>query len=154
MFKNVQQLRNLETIESELKNSTSGIISFYTREEKIVQLAVPFIYLDKNIFIIPRSEDELFDKIHMEVKSSFTVIKNIKPKKRAELDFIPTYDFLSITITGFLKRVEEQKIIDDLVKNYSKKYVKEYNDNDELTGLSKVFFIDTEEIQAFEEAGG
>ncbi|MHB8578898.1 MAG: hypothetical protein ACYDA4_03435 [Ignavibacteriaceae bacterium] len=154
MFKNVQQLRNLEMIENELKNNYSGILSFYTKEEKIVQLAVTFIYLDKNVYIFPTSEDEQFDKIHIEVKSSFTVIKNIKPKKRLELDNMPTYDFLSISIKGFLKKVEEQKLIDDLVKNYFRKYVKEYNENVDSPGINKVFYIDTEEIQAFEETGG
>ncbi len=154
MFKNVQQLRNLETIENELKNNTSGILSFYTQEEKIVQLAVTFIYLDKNVYIFPTSEDELFDKIHIEVKSSFTVLRNIKLKKRVELDNLPTYDFLSISIKGFLKQVEEQKLMDDLVKNYSMKYVKEFNENADLPGFNKIFFIDTEEIQAVEETGG
>ncbi|MHB1686596.1 MAG: hypothetical protein ACYCVH_04385 [Ignavibacteriaceae bacterium] len=154
MRKIVQPIRNLETIEEELKNSISGVLSFYAQEEKIVQLAVTYIYLDKNVYIFFPGDDELFDKINLEVKASFTVLRNSKSKKRNVSEIVSPYCFLSVSIKGFLKRVDEQKLMDDLVKNYLKKYMKEITENADLSGLDKAFFIDTEEIQAFEETGG
>ncbi|HEX9739942.1 MAG TPA: hypothetical protein VGA29_04130, partial [Ignavibacteriaceae bacterium] len=68
-------------------------------------------------------------------------------------DFTPVYNILSISVAGQLKKVDDEKLFDSLRKNYLKKYSSKV-DEKEKPRLNNVIFIDTEEIQAFEETGG
>ena len=67
--------------------------------------------------------------------------------------FVPIYNIISITITGLIKIVDDSKLVNTLIGNYRNKYSKE-SEKEKETNLSKVVFIDTEEIQAYEEIGG
>jgi len=154
MHKTIQPVRDLEAIEQELKSSIAGIVSFFSRDEKIIQLAVTFIYLDKNIYIFLPKDDELFDKINFEIKANFTLLKNNKPKKVKQFNSISVYNFLSINITGFIRKIEDQKLADEMIRQYLVKYKKDNIEEADTAGLKKIFIIDTEEIQAFEETGG
>ncbi len=150
----IQPVRDIETIESELKSSIAGIITVFSHDEKIIQLAVTYVYLDKNIYIFLPDEEELFDKINFEVKAKFALLKAIKPKKIRTLITEPTYNFLSINITGYIRKIDDTKIIDEMIKQYLLKYKKEENSDTDNSSLKEIFIIDTEEIQAFEETGG
>ncbi len=151
MGKNIQTVRNIGLIEEELKTSIAGIVSFFSKEEKVIQLAVTFIYLDKNIYISLQNEDELAEKINFEVKANFALLKNILAKPNKSNKAKAVYKFFSVNIIGNLRKVDDQKLIDEFQRQYILKYNLE--DNDIKLLLKNVYIIDTEEIQAFEETG-
>lgn len=150
MAKIVNQIRDIEVIEGELKNAIAGLLSFSVSEDKIIQLPATFVYLDKNIYIFFDDDSELYDTIGLNTELSFSVIKTEKGKKSAELNFIPVYKFISVKLVGLAKKIDEAKSIDELNKAFAAKYYK----SEIHFKYSKIIMIDTEEIQANEEIGG
>ena len=151
----INQIRELDLIEKELHAGTTGVLAVNFNEDKIAQTATTYLYLDKNIYIFFREEDELFERINFQSEVSFTIVKTEKAKKTSKLDFKPGYNIFSITISGLVKKLDDQKIIDDLIQNYLKKYSGgEEGGNKSPAKLSKVVLIDSREIQAIEEIGG
>ena len=69
-----------------------------------------------------KDDSESFEKIQFETNASFTAIKNEKIKKGTSKDFVPEYDVIAVSIRGIIKKVDEQKIIDEVRKNYLNKY--------------------------------
>jgi general stress protein 26 len=153
MQKTILQIRDIEVIEKELVNNPIGVLALGLKDEKITQQAITFLYQDKNIYFFFKDNDEEFEDIKLESHVSFTIIKNDKIKKTAKTDFNPLYNILSITITGLIKVVDDSKLTGSLLENYVSKYSKEV-EKERKPGLTKVVFIDTEEIQAYEETGG
>jgi nitroimidazol reductase NimA-like FMN-containing flavoprotein (pyridoxamine 5'-phosphate oxidase superfamily) len=151
----VNQIRDLELIEKELNSSITGVLALGVNEDKIAQIATTYLYLDKNIYIFFKEEDELFENIKFQSEVSFSILKTEKVKKSPKVDFTPRYHIFSITILGLIKKLDDQKTIDDIRQNYLKKYSSK---EEELTKtparLSKVVLIDSREIQAIEEIGG
>ena len=160
MHKVVSQIRSLDLIEKELNRNLSGVLAVtHSDEERIIQLAKTFIYLDKNIYIFFDADDEVFENIHLETRVSFTVLKNERDKenkaRKNKQDFIETYRLFSISIMGIMRKVEEQKILEDIRQNYIAKYSqRSASEIKDYSSLDKLVIIDTEEIQAFEETGG
>lgn len=153
MQKVISQIRDIEVIEKELMDNPIGVLALSLKDEKIVQEAITFLYQDKNIYFFFKENDEEFEDINMESNVSFTIIKYDKMKKAVKADFVPIYNIISITITGLIKIVDDSKLVNTLIGNYRNKYSKE-SEKEKETNLSKVVFIDTEEIQAYEEIGG
>jgi nitroimidazol reductase NimA-like FMN-containing flavoprotein (pyridoxamine 5'-phosphate oxidase superfamily) len=154
MHKNITQIRNLDLIESELKTNVAGVLALNHGSDKIAQIAAPFLYQDKNIYIFFSDEDEFFENIHFNDSAAFTIIKIGTGGKTEGIDFEPTYSFLSISIKGKIRKIDDNKLIDDLRQNYLKKYKKTIEGAIDFSTLSRIAIIDSEEIQAFEEAGG
>lgn len=153
MRKIVSQIRDIVLIENELVNNPNGVLALNLKDDKITQLATTFLYQDKNVYFFFKESDEGFEDIKFETDVSFTIVKNHKIKKTQKSDFNPTYNIFSISVSGLIKEVDDQKSADVLRKNYLKKY--STPDKKEKTlKFSKVVFIDTEEIQAYEETGG
>ena len=148
----INQIRDIEIIEKELEASLSGVLALVLKNDKLAQLATPFLYLNKNIYIFFGDDNELFENIHFESNVSFTIIKNEKVKKTKS--FSPTYGFLTINILGKIKIVDDQKVMEDLRQNYLLKYKKNKEGEFDLSILSKIVVIDSEEIHAVEEIGG
>ena len=153
MHKIINQIRNLDLIEKELNSNATGILALNVDEDKIIQIATAYLYLDKNVYIFFAENDELYAKIKFESNVSFTILKTEKAKKSPKVDFTPSYHIFSISISGLLKKVDEQKTIDDLGKNYLKKY-SDKQEGRSSEKLSKLVLIDSREIQAIEEIGG
>jgi len=153
MQKTISQIRDIEVIEKELMNNPIGVLALSLKDEKITQQAITFLYQDKNIYFFFKENDEEFEDLKLESRVSFTIIKNDKIKKAARTDFNPVYNILSITITGLIKVVDDPKLISTLVGSYVNKYSKQ-TEKEENFRLMKVVFIDSEEIQAYEEIGG
>ena len=153
MHKIINQIRNLDLIEKELNSNATGILALNVDEDKIIQIATTYLYLDKNVYIFFAENDELYAKIKFESNVSFTILKTEKAKKSPKVDFTPSYHIFSISISGLLKKVDEQKTIDDLGKNYLKKY-SDKQEGRSSEKLSKLVLIDSREIQAIEEIGG
>lgn len=154
MHKIVSQIRDLGIIEKELNANQVGVLALNVENEKVSQLATTFLYQDKNVYIFFDDDDEFFEETEFETNVSFTIIKNDKVKKSKKMDFEPSYNLFSISVSGMMRKVEEQKTIDELKENYLKKYRKSDGDELEFPFLKNVVIIDSEEIQAFEETGG
>ena len=155
MKRTISQIRDLDQIEKELNSNTTGVLAFSIDEDKIVQVATPYLYLDKNVYIFFREEDELFENIRFQSEVSFTVLKTEKKTKSHKTGSKDGYNIFSITISGLIKKLDDQKTIDDLTQNYLKKYSAGEEESDgKPANLSRVVLIDSREIQAIEEVGG
>jgi len=154
MRKIVNQVRDMELIEKELQSSLAGVLVLNLTSEKFVQIVTPYIYKDKNIFIFFNNDNELASGIHFDSIVSFTVMRYGKARKTKNIDYDPSYNVFSITIRGVVRKVDDSKVINDLQQNYIQKYKKTINDKIDMSFLSNIIIIDTEEIQAFEETGG
>jgi nitroimidazol reductase NimA-like FMN-containing flavoprotein (pyridoxamine 5'-phosphate oxidase superfamily) len=152
MKKSVSQIRDMVHIEKELLENISGVIALNIKDE-IIQLATTFLYQDKNIYFF-LDKNELFEDIEFETDVSFTIVKNERVKKAQKTDFNPSYNITSISVSGLIKKVDDTKLLALLKKNYLKKYFSRHDDKEKTLKLNQVVFIDTNEIQAFEEMGG
>ncbi|MFO7447479.1 MAG: pyridoxamine 5'-phosphate oxidase family protein [Ignavibacteriaceae bacterium] len=152
MQKNIKQIRDLHIIEKELNACPAGILALYIDDDKIVQVATTFLYQDKNIYFFLDDTSELYQSIHFNATTSFAIVKNDKIKKNQKNEH--AYKSLSITIAGHIKRIDEQKIIDEIKQQYLNKYAGE-NENTNIEAVTgNIVMIDTQEIQAVEESGG
>ena len=153
MKKIVTQIRDIHHIEKELQTNPAGVLALNVKDDEIVQIATTFLYQDKNVYFFLDDKDDLLENLKYETLVSFIIVKNEKTKKNSKHDFTPVYNILSISVAGQLKKVDDEKLFDSLRKNYLKKYSSKV-DEKEKPRLNNVIFIDTEEIQAFEETGG
>ncbi len=144
-MKKTFQIRDLELIEKELAENFVGVLAVTLKNEKVVQTATTFLYLDKNIYILFGNESEIYQDINLDINGSFIILKN---ESYNEGDTANKFRLMSISISGAVKKVEELKLLDEIKKNYAKKYP---NDNDNLLSLNKALIIDTDEILAFDE---
>ena len=144
-MKKTFQVRDLEFIEKELLENFVGVLAVTLKNEKVVQTATAFLYLDKNIYILFNNESEIYEDINLDINGSFIILKNESLNGK---NIANQYRLMSISISGSVKKVEEQKLLDELKKNYSKKYP---DDNESLMTLNKALIIDTDEILALEE---
>jgi|SRR5690554_1618539 len=153
MKKVITQIRDIDQIEKELKVNPAGVLAVNVNDE-LVQLATTFLYQDKNIYFFFDNNDDFLENLKYDTEVSFVVIKNNNVKKTEELDFNPVYNILSISVAGLIKIVEDDKMLATLRQNYLRKYSSKADEKDKMPKLNKIIFIDTEEIQAFEETGG
>ncbi|HSP86849.1 MAG TPA: hypothetical protein VLN45_01845 [Ignavibacteriaceae bacterium] len=152
MKKIVNQIRDIQHIEKELHNNPVGVLSLNLKDDELIQMPTTFLYLDKNIYFFLDDNAELYENLKLETDVKFIIVMNEKIKKNSKIDFTPMYNVISVSIAGLLKKVDDEKLMNLVRKNYVKKYSSK---SDEKSFLSnKIVFIDTEEIQAFEEVGG
>ncbi len=154
MKKTVKQIRELGTIEKELQTNPVGVLAAIIENDQITQLTTTFLYLDKNIYIFFSEENEIYENLQFDNIGTFTVIKSSKSTKSNKNKFESTYHFMSISISGTLKKIDEVKTLEELRNHYLKKYKKELSEEINFSSLINVIMIDSEEIQAFEESGG
>lgn len=146
MQKKIVQIKEINVIEGELNSAPVGVLAF-RNEDKIIQRTRTFIYLDKNIYILFAQGEEEFRKIKHGWSTSFLVIRNLNSGEGT----VNPYKILSITVTGKLKIIDEQKTFEEISKSFFKKYP---GVKGKKNGFSGAVMIDTEEIQAYEESGG
>ena len=144
-MKKTFQIRDLELIEKELSENFVGVLAATLKNEKVVQTATTFLYLDKNIYVFFNNESEIYEDINLDVNGSFIILKNETLNDQAALN---KFRLMSISISGAVKKVEEVKLLDEIKKNYARKYP---GDNENLLSLNKALIIDTDEILAFDE---
>jgi len=150
----INQIRDLELIESELHESSVGVLALYIDDEKTIQYPTTFLYRDKNIYIFFKNDDELYESIKYNSSASFTVIKQEKAKRGKKLDFIPTYQMFSITLNGLVRKVDEEKTMSNLRQEYLAKYSKKSETTKRTPALANAIIMDSDEIHAQEEIGG
>lgn len=154
MQKIVNQIKEMEIIEEELNSNPVGILAALVEGDQVNQISTTFLYIDKNVYIFFNEGNEVYEKLQFDNLSTFTVIGDGEKIKAKKFNFKPTYNFVSISITGMLKKIEEIKTLKELKSNYIKKYNKELSNEITSSSLINVIMIDSEEIQAFEEYGG
>jgi nitroimidazol reductase NimA-like FMN-containing flavoprotein (pyridoxamine 5'-phosphate oxidase superfamily) len=142
----VLKIRDIGVIENELKNNYLGVLSYSIEEDKINQVPVTYLYLDKNIYILFKEDDERIGTIKYGAPVFFTIIKNESSKAVNKLSLL--YKSSVITISGSIKIVDEQKTIEEIRNGYKIKY-----NYDNITELTKISMIDTQEFKAVEYSG-
>lgn len=151
----INQVRDLELIESELHNTTVGVLALIIDDEKTIQYPTTFLYRDKNIYIFFKNDDELYEIIKYNCNASFTVIRQEKIKKEKKFDFTPTYHMFSITLNGLVRKVDDEKAMINLRHQYLLKYSKKAEAvKRNLPALAHAIIMDSDEIHAQEEIGG
>lgn len=149
------QIRDLELIESELKNTSVGVLALYIDDEKTIQYPTTFLYRDKNVYIFFKNDDELYKSTKYNSSASFTIIKQKKVKRGKKLEFTPSYQMFSITLNGLVRKVDEEKTMTNLRHEYLAKYSKKTETTRRIMpALASVIIMDSDEIHAQEEIGG
>lgn len=152
MLRKYSIIRDISTIEEQLNSAPAGIINFHA-EDKLIQYPTSYVYIDKNIFIIFRDGEEYYGLIKYGSYATFNVIREGKPK-RSKSDSIHGYKYISISINGSIKKLDDPKQLEECIAAYLKKYSHESlpKDPKKISALSQIIMIDSEEIQAFEES--
>jgi hypothetical protein len=154
MKKIITQIRDIDLIEKELKSNSAGIFSFLSKD-RICQTAATYVYLNKNVFLFINENEEFHLNIKADSEAAFAILKHDTKKLIPRGEFTPSYSLFSISISGTVRNVSDQKLIDESAAAYFRKYGKEPENRkiQELPAV-KIILIDTQEIQAFEEIGG
>lgn len=151
MKKQIKQIRDIAEIEKELVQASSGILCIHLSNEKLLQIACNFVYLDKNIYTYLDSSDENYEYVKYGSAGTFTISSNEKLQgKNKEL----TYRLSYITINGEIKDVDDNKLKDQIAELYRLKYAHSIKANDyEILENLKPVILDTSEIKALIEEG-
>lgn len=151
MQRKYSQIRDIKIIEEGLTSAIAGVAAFHA-EDKLIQYPASYVYLDKNIYILFREGEDFYDLIKYGSPASFNVLRHEKPKK-TKTNTINENRYLSFSIMGSIKKLDDPKQIDECLTSYFAKYSYEKISKNlkKNSALSQIIMIDTEEIQAFEE---
>ncbi len=153
MDKKIKVIRDLSLVEKELSSVQSGVLAITLNKDNFIQFATNFVYQNKNIFIFITSE-ELLKTIKFDSPASFTILKEKNNTKELSETQNPFYRLFYIVVTGLFREVEEKKIINDISQSYIQKYTGKFILNTKETSfLGKLYFVDSEELLAFDEIG-
>lgn len=151
MKKQTTQIRDINEIEKQIKESAIGVLSIHLANDKIMQFACNFVYLDKNIYTFFDNADENFEHIKYGSAGSFTVFDSERiSSKNKEITYVLSY----ITVNGEIKDIDDPKLIDQITELYRIKYsptVK--SDNYKLSENLKPLILDSKEIKSVLEEG-
>ena len=155
MNRTIKQIRDIEVIENELIGTHAGVLATHGEDDAVIQIPTTFLYKDKNLYVFFEEDSELYETFTFDSPVVFTIIKEEKLRKTKKTDNKPTYKYLSISISGMIRKVDETKTLDELKLAYAGKYSdrKEGSEFD-FKSINKVAMVDTEEIKALEETGG
>ncbi|HEX2962339.1 MAG TPA: hypothetical protein VHO43_11145 [Ignavibacteriales bacterium] len=145
MKSRITQIRDMSVIEQELTHGKAGVLSFISPDEELVQAVVPYLYLDKNIYLFFEESDENFLSMNFDNNVSFAVFKAENGKEASSL--AKGYKLLQILCRGIIRRVEEVRSAEEVYAQYINKYYAGSEGEESFIGIRGVF-IDTEEIQA------
>ena len=149
MKKQTISIKDLSIIENQLLQSKAGVIAFGDEDDEVRQAVVNYVYKDKNIFFAISEREELLEKIQFNSRVCFTVFKTVEPPNAGNKNSHTTF---SVSLFGIIKEVDEEKLLNEFVQDYTKKYFKDSSGNQNKSYTEgKVIMIDSEEIQAIEE---
>lgn len=151
MYKKITLVRDINQIEKQIQEAITGVLCIHLDNEKLMQYACNFIYLDKNVFLYLDKTDEDFEHIKYGAAASFSVFKNEKiPAKSSDITYRLTY----ITVTGEIKDIDDAKLADQVKELYRKKYSPSIKADDyKISENLKSVILDTKEIKALIEEG-
>ena len=151
MKKTIKQIRDIKVIEKQLMQAPSGVLCIHLDNEKLMQIACNFIYLDKNIYTYLDSTDENFEHVKYGSLGSFSISTSEKINTTAK-DF--TYRLSYTTINGEIKDVDDNKLREQIAELYRLKYSRSIEANDyEVSENLKPVILDTNEIKSLIEEG-
>jgi len=119
MKKQTTLIRDINEIEKLIKDASTGVICIHLSNDKLMQFACNFVYLDKNIYTFLDNSDENFVYVKYGSAGSLTVFNNEKVNSKTK-DI--TYKLSYITINGEIKEVDDTKLIDQITELYRLKY--------------------------------
>lgn len=151
MNKKITLVRDINEIEKQIQETGTGVVCIHLDNEKLMQFACNFIYLDKNVFLYLDKTDEDFEHIKYGAAGSFSVFKTEKISVKSKNI---TYKLTYITVNGEIKDIDDPKLADQVKELYRQKYspslkAEEYKINENL----KSVILDTKEIKALIEEG-
>ncbi len=151
MQRKYSQIRDIKIIEEGLTSAIAGVAAFHA-EDKFIQYPTSYVYLDKNIYIMFREGEDFYDLIKYGSPASFNVLRQEKPKK-TKTTTLNENRYLSFSIMGSIKKLDDPKQIEECLTSYFTKYSYEKISKNlkKISALSQIIMIDSEEIQAFEE---
>jgi len=153
MNRKIKTIRDLPLVEKELNSTTAGVISISLQKGGFAQFATNFIYQNKNIFIYLNNE-ELLRTIKLDSLAKFTILKDKNVTKELIDEQGPLYRLFSIVVTGLFREAEEKKTINEIDQSFIEKYSgKLLLPDKDLHSNGKLYFIDSEELLAFDEIG-
>lgn len=151
MKKEITQIRDIKEIEKQLIQAPSGVLCIHLANEKLMQFACNFIYLDKNIYTYLDSTDENYEHIKYGSAGSFSVSSSTRLTDKLK-GF--TYRLACITINGEIKEVDDSKLKDQIAELYRLKYSPSIKAGEyEVMENLKPAILDTNEIKAVIEEG-
>ncbi|MBK7230343.1 MAG: hypothetical protein IPH97_16070 [Ignavibacteriales bacterium] len=150
MKKQITQVRDIAEIEKQLLQTQSGILCIHLSNEKLMQIACNFVYLDKNIYTYLDSTDENYEYVKYGSAGSFSISANENIKKSNEL----SYKLSFITINGEIKDIDDNKLSEQITELYRLKYSAQIDANVYVVSENlKPVILDTNEIKALIEVG-
>jgi len=151
MKKQITLIRDIQEIEKQLIQAQSGVLCIHLANEKLMQFACNFIYLDKNIYAYLDSSDENYEHVKYGSAGSFSVSSSEKLTGKLK-EF--TYLLSCITINGEIKEVDDSKLKEQIAELYRLKYSPGIKaDKYEVMENLKPVILDTNEIKALIEEG-
>ena len=150
MKKQITQVRDIAEIEKQLLKAQSGILCIHLSNEKLMQFACNFVYLDKNIYTYLDSTDENFEYVKYGSAGTFSISSNETNVNSKEF----TYRLSFITINGEIKDIDDTKLREQITELYRLKYSAKINASDYILNDNlKPIILDTNEIKALIEEG-
>ncbi len=151
MKKQIKIIREMADIEKQLTQAQSGVLCIHLANEKLMQIACNFIYLDKNVYTYLDSTDENFEHIKYGSPGAFTVSSTEKINSKTK-DF--TYRLTCITLNGEIRDVDDNKLREQITELYRLKYSRSVEPNGYEVGENlKAIILDTKEIKPVIEEG-
>lgn len=153
MTKKSKVIRDLSLVEKELNSAQGGVVSISLKKENFTQFATNFVYQNKNIFFYIDNE-EILRTIKLDSLAKFTILKEKNVSKELIEEEEPLYRLFSVMVTGAIREAEEKKTINNVAQSFIEKYSgKLIRDEKETHSTGKLFFVDSEELLAFDEIG-
>ncbi len=151
MKKQITQIRDIAEIEKQLTQVQSGVLCIHLANEKLMQIACNFIYLDKNIYTYLDSTEENFEHVKYGSAGTFSVSSTEKINDKSK-EF--TYRLSFITINGEIRDVDDSKLREQITELYRLKYSRSVEPNGyEVSENLKPIILDTNEIKSLIEEG-
>lgn len=151
MKKQTTLIRDINEIEKLIKDAFTGVICIHLSNDKLMQFACNFVYLDKNIYTFLDNLDENFEYVKYGSAGSLTVFNNKKVNSKTE---DVTYKLTYITVNGEIKEVDDSKLIDQITELYRLKYSPTIKSDIYKLGENlKPVILDTKEIKSVVEEG-
>jgi hypothetical protein len=151
MKKQITQIRDINEIEKLIQEAATGVLCIHLDNEKLMQVACNFIYLDKNIYTFLDNTEENFEHIKYGSTGSFSIFKNDKVNTKTK-EF--TYRLTFITVNGEIKDIDDIKLVDQVTELYRLKYSPVIKTEDyKLSENLKPIILDSKEIKSVIEEG-
>lgn len=151
MKKQITQIRDINEIEKLIQEAATGVLCIHLDNEKLMQVACNFIYLDKNIYTFLDNTEENFEHIKYGSAGSFSIFKNDKVNTKT-IEF--TYRLTFLTVNGEIKDIDDIKLVDQVTELYRLKYSSVIKTEDyKLSENLKPIILDSKEIKSVIEEG-